>query len=220
MCTNFARWDLFTTFASTVLVQAVLQIRVFAIYARSRLILSIMALFYAISIGLAGWIVIIDMSMAKSSVVTLVPGGQLQGCSFPNLSSKSPILWISPLIFETILYILVLYKGWQMFRTTRHLPTHQGSSSGGLLLGILVRDSVIYFFILSLIYFSTVIAWGVKDLNGYIDIMGAFTTTMTGVLGSKMILNLRHAGTAGSSSTELTGPFSQDVIEFARKEEC
>ncbi|KAF9548516.1 hypothetical protein CPC08DRAFT_729492 [Agrocybe pediades] len=83
---------------------------------------------------------------------------------------------------------------------------------------VLVRDSVTYFFMLSIIYSSTVIAWVIKDLNDYIEITTDITTAITGVLGSRMILNLRHAGTLGSGSTELTGPSTQERIQFAHGE--
>jgi len=91
-------------------------------------------------------------------------------------SSSSAIMsfsWVSVFIFEAVTFSLVAFKGFIHWRADRELgPGIKGST----LMQILVRDSVVYFFV--------VLMMGLQD----------YTLSISSILASRMLFNIRLEG--------------------------
>jgi len=134
---------------------AILQIRVYALYSLNRKILTFMLCLYAITASVGAWSAFDNVVKAKCTCIGKrkfhaetnhttqataieIPGGR--ACTFPLLLPNSYAIWIPQFIFETILCVLVLYKGYLTFKESLYFQTR-----GSLLVKILIRDSVLYF---------------------------------------------------------------------------
>ncbi|KAF9549178.1 hypothetical protein CPC08DRAFT_339187 [Agrocybe pediades] len=188
---GFIRWEMFTAFCSTMLAEGVLQIRIYALYGRDKRVLSVMVLFYVITTAIAAWAITTDMIQATSVVIAL-PGVMV--CDFPALSKHTFGLWLPPLAFESGLCIMVLYKGYQTFKYTAV------KNRTVALIEILVRDSVMYYLILSMLYTACFVVW-LTEPAPYLEIPGATAVAMSCILGSRMIFNLREAAVKRQTSS-------------------
>ncbi|KAF4616828.1 hypothetical protein D9613_008234 [Agrocybe pediades] len=171
-------------FFSTILAEGVLQTRIYALYGQNKGVLTLMVACYAIATAISAWAAITDIIQAKSAVIS-VPRHVL--CSFPTLSKNTFGLWLPPLIFESGLCIMALYKGIQ---TLSYVGGRRRRVS---LMDILIRDSVLYFLIISVLYTTCFVMWMAAPV-AYLEIPVGILVAMTCILGSRMIFNLRVAG--------------------------
>jgi len=76
------------------------------------------------------------------AVCTAAPMDTATGtaCTLPQLADITKALWISSLIFETVLCALVAYPGFQTFMLERVM-----GNQGMVLLKIIIRDSIVYY---------------------------------------------------------------------------
>ncbi|KAF9555958.1 hypothetical protein CPC08DRAFT_109341 [Agrocybe pediades] len=198
---RIVQWDIITAFLATLLTEAVLIIRLYALYNRSRKLLTFMLLCYAATTSCSAWIMSQDIVAGIASIVVRLPGTAT--CTFPPLPQWAYAFWIPFTTFDTLLCAFALYRGYQTFASSVGLH----GSLANRLLKVMIRDSLFNFIILSLAYLSGTLVW-VKLSNAYILIPGAFIITLCNVLSNRMILNIRdtaskqgHVGTNPSSST-------------------
>lgn len=139
-------------------VSVVLQLRIYAIYSRNKhillLTLSVFFLSFSAEIGL----VVVDVIKAKGMLYTGIsvffkiepyiileipvslPGTDF--CATFSTWTNYWTVWAPPIVFETLLFALALFKGYQSFFSQ---SKSEWSSAG--MLHILVRDSILYFFV-------------------------------------------------------------------------
>ncbi|KAJ7803759.1 hypothetical protein B0H14DRAFT_1632801 [Mycena olivaceomarginata] len=97
--------------------------------------------------------------------------------------------WIPILIFEFTLFALTLIKGVQNFRQTN--VSVLSGQSGQALLNILVRDSVIYFFIIAAVYTGNAAVWLWADAMLY-EASTVFGVILPPMVASKLIFSLQQ----------------------------
>ncbi|KAF9559140.1 hypothetical protein CPC08DRAFT_530233 [Agrocybe pediades] len=187
---RIVRWDMATAFLATFLTEAVLVIRLYALYNRNRKVLVFM----------------LNMVAGSASMAVLLPSGIT--CTFPPLPPRAYAFWIPFTTFDSVLCAFAIYRGYQSFKSSvdRH------GSLANRLLKVMIRDSIFIFIILTLAYISGTLVW-VKLLNADILIPGAFITTLCTVLPTRMILNIRD--TASKLSHVGTTPSNCEFIEIS-----
>ncbi|KAF9555872.1 hypothetical protein CPC08DRAFT_111444 [Agrocybe pediades] len=192
MCTTYVRWESFSTLLTSIFAQAILQLRIYALYGRSRRVLTLMLTCYAIVVAYAGWTFFSNVEDTKSSVVH-APNGDT--CSFPRFPPLLYTFWITMLGFEGILCALAIYRG---FRTLKEgLPREL---NGMTLIDLIVRDSIIIFVVLAATYVTCLIVF-LKAPANLTVIPAGFSISLSVVLGCRMILNLREAAVIRTGHT-------------------
>ncbi|KAF9552692.1 hypothetical protein CPC08DRAFT_768120 [Agrocybe pediades] len=197
-CTHIVQWNIATVFISTTLTEAILQIRIYALYNKSRKILFFLLFSCAATTSVSVWIMAEDLMVAVSQAVD-IPGGKT--CTFPMLPPRAYLFWVPFNIYDTILCGFAIYRGYKTFTSS----IGPRGSLGRRLLNVMVRDSILNFIVLTLAYLAGMLVW-VKLKNVYIEIPGAFMVTLCYVLSNRMILNIRDTAskpshTIGSSSS-------------------
>ena len=139
---------------------AVLQLRIYAIYGRSKKVLTLTLVAFFLCFGAEISLVVLDLVKAVGTTHFLYSIDS--GLSFPNVEIPVSLantnfcanfsswnvywtVWAPPIIFETLLFALALYKGYQSF--IEQVKNGWASCS---MLDILVRDSIIYYFVYAL----------------------------------------------------------------------
>ncbi|TFK39326.1 hypothetical protein BDQ12DRAFT_665639 [Crucibulum laeve] len=142
-------------------IQTILSLRIWAIYGRSNTLLSILGGFGLLQFTASSAVMGISLVQGTPSSQ---PGPGFFVCSnstpFPRFIAS---YWIPILVFELTLFTLTVIKGWKNLRST--IPSVISGTSGSALLKILVRDSVLYFFLISAVYISNAAVWYWADLR-------------------------------------------------------
>ncbi|RDB18705.1 hypothetical protein Hypma_014732 [Hypsizygus marmoreus] len=185
---SFFCLDRFVAFegASTVALIAVCELimilRVFALYGRSFPILIFLMILWVVQV------IISSVGLSTGFAVPLPPG--LIGCIFTGSSPLFPSLWVAPLVTNSIMFFLTLYRTRDYILQTGHAPT----------LHIFVRDGTMYFLVIlmanlmnTLIYFLAV-----GDLKA---IGASFSQLITATMVSRLVLNLRSASALTDGAT-------------------
>ncbi|KAF9445273.1 hypothetical protein P691DRAFT_805935 [Macrolepiota fuliginosa MF-IS2] len=190
VCRKSVAFEASGTIALVAVGELIMILRVFAIYGRNiRLLVVLMALWLA-------QVIVSGAGLRRGFPVPLPP--QLTGCILTG-DGPLPSLWIAPLVTDSIIFFLTLYRAKRYASNGRFLASPT--------ITILVRDGTIYFFLIFLanlanvsIYFSAT-----RDLK---DIGASFSQLITATMISRLVLNLRSASTSSSDEHQLPAPDS------------
>ncbi|KAF4611175.1 hypothetical protein D9613_007349 [Agrocybe pediades] len=114
-CTHIVQWNIATVFISTTLTEAILQIRIYALYNKSRKILFFLLFSCAATTSVSVWIMAEDLMVAVSQAVD-IPGGKT--CTFPMLPPRAYLFWVPFNIYDTILCGFAIYRGYKTFTSS------------------------------------------------------------------------------------------------------
>ncbi|KAF4618563.1 hypothetical protein D9613_009790 [Agrocybe pediades] len=208
-CIRILQWDIVTVFLAMWLTEAVLIIRLYALYNRSRIFLAFMLVCYAASTSYTVWILAQDIEIATLSIAISIPGPGGVTCTFPGLARKAYTFFIPFAAFDSLLCAFAVYRGYLSFRSS---PEGLHGSPVNRLLKVMTRDSIFNYVILSLSYIAGTVIW-VRLPAAYIEIPSVFIATLCYILATRMVLNIRD--TASTQRYESTNPTSNPTIEFA-----
>ncbi|KDR65216.1 hypothetical protein GALMADRAFT_232975 [Galerina marginata CBS 339.88] len=183
---KYLEWEACTGLLAVILAQAILQLRIYALYTRSKKILTLMLACYFIQFALSGWMINwSNLSQLRTSIISFAGG---ETCVSSNENPQLYDFYIPPMIFDGLLCLLALIKGLQEFK-------YPGSSfrHGQSLIKILVRDSVLYFAIITITYLVCTLYLRFEP-PALIDASIGFAPAMSSILASRVLFNLREAG--------------------------
>ncbi|KAJ7354509.1 hypothetical protein DFH08DRAFT_46016 [Mycena albidolilacea] len=166
-------------------IQAILVTRIWAIYARHKPLSIFLGVFGCLQLAASATILGITTTQG-------VPSSEPAPDFFVCAITTPPYFaayWIPILTFEFTLFALTLIKGVQNFRRTN--VSILSGQSGQAILNILVRDSVIYFFIIAAVYTGNAAVWFWADATFY-EASSAFGITIPPMVASKLIFSLRQ----------------------------
>ncbi|KAF9555883.1 hypothetical protein CPC08DRAFT_752810 [Agrocybe pediades] len=147
----FSRWEMCAIMLFGVLAQGILQTRVYALYGRSKKVLTVMLTLYMINNAIVCWSVVTNTIQGHSMAIGIEAGNV---CTFPPFpANRAFSLFLPPIAFESGLCIMVLYKAYQTFRTS------PGKNKTLKLMEVLMRDSALYLLMLSMIYTACFTVW-------------------------------------------------------------
>ncbi|KAF8526380.1 hypothetical protein JB92DRAFT_2872688 [Gautieria morchelliformis] len=152
-------------------VQCILMTRIYAVYVRNRR--SLLVLF-----GM--------MYVAESVGVLAIPDiagppGISTGCYVGPQPPLYFLTWIPPLICESILCLLMLYKAWTKYK----------NNCDSSLLRLIIRDSVLYFLTVFAIFLINCLVWALASQN-YLQVALWWSVALPCSLGSRLMLNMRE----------------------------
>ncbi|KAF9556699.1 hypothetical protein CPC08DRAFT_820322 [Agrocybe pediades] len=183
----YLRWSTFSAYSFSLLTQGVLQIRVYALYNSNKRILAFMLLFFVTSTVVAGRAAIGEMVLFRPGNVKSIDLAGTRMCTNNGLPGPAYLLWVAYMAFESMLCVLVLYKGYQTFFLDG-LPF-----TGRNLLDIMVRDSATVFLLMTAAYTACLVVV-LATTPDHINIPAVFSLMLSEVLCTRMVLNLRQAG--------------------------
>ncbi|KAF9552502.1 hypothetical protein CPC08DRAFT_768254 [Agrocybe pediades] len=197
-CNSFIRWELSTAFISAILAEAILQLRIYALYRRNQHVLAIMLVGFVISMGFSSWIFTLDVISAHSSEIHIPwpTGGET--CVFPTLPPRAYVVFIPIVIFEALLCGLVVIRGIKTFKS--EISQYSRMT---VILNVMVRDSVIIFIGLAITYLACLVVW-LKEANSTIEVPSGFSVAFSCVLGYRVLLNTREAATQKKAMSTFT----------------
>ncbi|KAI3616519.1 hypothetical protein WG66_011600 [Moniliophthora roreri] len=182
-CHRFFYWQGSTGLFACMIAEIILQMRLYALYFLNRRVLAIMVTTFILTSASAAAIMGVVLSGVEAkSKIPFIP---TTFCFPSNVPHYFYAFWIPILTFETVLCSLALFRGYQTFRTS-------GSpfQSGQRLIGVLIRDSVVYFLVMFATYLTNLLVW-VWDIN-YLEVTVGFSVAMSCVLGNRVIINVRQ----------------------------
>ncbi|KAI0045797.1 hypothetical protein FA95DRAFT_88489 [Auriscalpium vulgare] len=179
------------------LVGVLCMMRIYALYNRSRYMLGFL-MAVAIAVIVSGvWVVATFRNRSIQIIASTIPGciQLLTDADGRHLATG----WSGVLVFDTIIFILTLYKGVKLgFRTEKGL------------LQVLIKDGTVYFTVLFLVNFGNILMLLMAP-----PILKTSTAALTNILSSTLIsrvmLNLR----AAPAARRMTGTSSESNAEGA-----
>ncbi|KAJ7596503.1 hypothetical protein C8J56DRAFT_917551, partial [Mycena floridula] len=179
-CLRFFQWQGWTGLFACMITEAILQMRLYALYFQNKKVLTVMVSSFIVSSASSATI----MGLALSKIT--VSSKLINFCVPLGVPSYFFAFWIPILVFETLLCVLALARGFQTFRSHGGLFV-----SGRYLVSILIRDSVLYFLVWTVTRFLTYVS-----ALSQVDVMEipiGFAAALSCVMGNRVILNIRRA---------------------------
>ncbi|KAF8529366.1 hypothetical protein JB92DRAFT_2861729 [Gautieria morchelliformis] len=203
-CIAWLRFEAASGYILFFCVEVVLMMRVFAFYGRNRLLLvTLLALFACES---AARITILGITMPNIVIVPnpLPPHLHAGACLIVSVPSIFSNYWVPGLIFESILFLLVVY---QFIQTKRHAEI--GSPH---VLIVFVRDGAWAFSLIFAFLLWSALSYELTPVKG--DVALTWVFSVLGFCGPRLILNLRSAGVDSVQTID-----EDPELEFQREDE-
>ncbi|EMD37587.1 hypothetical protein CERSUDRAFT_154305 [Gelatoporia subvermispora B] len=153
-------------------------LRLYSIYSRSNKILVCFTLLLLAELGTKIW------AFTDGTALQLPP--ELVGCILTGKSAPGKRIvytWVAELVFDSIVFFATLYRTLSLYRST-HISEAQS------LIGLIMRDGIMYFAVIFMSNLITVLIFllAPDDLK---VINASFSTLITSLMVSRLMLNLR-----------------------------
>ncbi|KAF9041546.1 hypothetical protein BJ165DRAFT_1489694, partial [Panaeolus papilionaceus] len=177
------------------LAEGILQMRIYALYSLNKKVLAVMMIGFAASVLTSSWVL---HSVLDKVVATALPIPNGKFCVPGHVSDNFYVFWIPMLAYECLLCGLAFFRGLQTFRS-------QGSlfQNGRQLVGILIRDSVLYFVVITAAYMTCLIIW-VTQPTSLLEVPIGFTVAMSCVLANRTMFNVRQVSRTINSQAHVS----------------
>jgi len=181
-CDRFVVFEGASTVALVAVCELIMILRVYALYGRSTLVAVSLLCLLAVQLSMT------SIGLHTGFALPLPPG--ITGCLLTGSSRLYSAVWVAPLVTDSCIFILTLWRTRQYIINSRSSPTFD----------LFIRDGAMYFFTIfgtnllnALIYFLAP-----ADLK---NIGASFSLLMTSVMISRLVLNLRSITQPESTTT-------------------
>ncbi|EDR06874.1 uncharacterized protein LACBIDRAFT_294625 [Laccaria bicolor S238N-H82] len=130
------------------------------------------------------WPSIFELNRVLVAKAIKIPGGTF--CMPGTVQTNFFIFWIPMLAFECLLCGLALFRGFQTFRSEGTLY-----QNGRHLVGILIRDSILYFLVICTTYTTCLLVWIIGPTS-LLEVPVGFSVAMSCVLANRVVFNVRE----------------------------
>lgn len=176
------------------LVQIILQLRLYALYNRSRKVLIFMGSAFLVEI-LAMTTILIIANLTSGTSSEPIPGVKI--CTNEDTSNSFYVFWLPILCFEFLLCSLAVRAGIQRSRDDiGFIPL----SNRVFLLDVLVKGNVGYFLVIFFVGVVNAVMWGALSPE-WVEVPEGFPHGVAVIAGCRLILHIRNAATPPSEDT-------------------
>ncbi|KAF8843232.1 hypothetical protein BDN67DRAFT_964600 [Paxillus ammoniavirescens] len=191
------------------LVQFILQMRLYALYNKSKkLVVFTGAIYLAEIIAMSGILLKANLDVETSNHP--LPGINI--CTALMTPSVFYSFWIPPLIFESILCFLSIWIG--VKRSRQYLQPALVKGNRMRLVNVVIMGNVMYFFGILLSCVVNAAMWQALG-PGWIEIPEGFPQAIEIIAGCRLILHIRSAGSASSNlGTTKPSDSTQVVVQY------
>ncbi|CAL1694784.1 unnamed protein product [Somion occarium] len=177
-CVIYLMCDDLVTLLTTLTVQAILMLRVYALYERSRKIL--VFLLTVCLLELAAMATLVGVTIKHLDHILIASTDT--GCYYHGILKFSALFWVPGLVYEPILFLMVAYKAW---------PLTKGNKGPRIpLVTRMARDSLFYFVIVFALLLISTLIWARAPT--YINMVMPWSAALPSILGSRLLLNMRE----------------------------
>ncbi|PIL34689.1 hypothetical protein GSI_03469 [Ganoderma sinense ZZ0214-1] len=218
-CIIYLAIDDFVVVVSTLAVQVILQLRVYALYRKSRRV----RLFLTFGCLAEVLVMAIFIGITLANIKGLPVISTNDGCYYTGIFSISAFFWLPALVYEPTLFLMVLWKAreedWlDHFRGYGTGILNKGFRNPGKLVKVLARDSLIYFVGIFIELVINTVIWA--HYNRYINVVVPWSGALPSILGSRLFLRMREAMLfperyGGGLGAETSGFVSQSTVNFS-----
>lgn len=198
ICVIYLMCDDIVTLLTTLTVQAVLQLRVYALYERSHKILVLLLTLCAMEVATMAVLVGITISRLSHLPVVSTP----TGCYYSGVLSLSALFWVPGLIYEPVLFALVAHKAWSFKSQRPRIP----------LISRMAKDSLIYFLAVFAELFISTMIWARNP--SYINVIMPWSAALPSILCSRLLLNMREMVNNQGNNSYIMESFAQTETLF------
>ncbi|KIK52143.1 hypothetical protein GYMLUDRAFT_251492 [Collybiopsis luxurians FD-317 M1] len=182
-CLRFYYWQGYSGVIACMIAEAILQMRLYALYSLNRKILYLMIGCFILSSATS--IAVVNFVLANIQTAShLIPGFPF--CFPINIPRYFYALWIPILAFETVLFVLAAFQGYLNYRLDGF-----AFRSEERLVKILIRDSIIYYGVVLVTYLACLLVM-VINVN-FFEVPIPFSLALSCTFGNRTILNVREA---------------------------
>ncbi|KAJ7773861.1 hypothetical protein B0H16DRAFT_113702 [Mycena metata] len=161
--------------------QVILQLRIYALYDASPQIRAILISTFTVEVLTA--IVVFGVASADNKFKVFAETiASLVRCNATVIPSWLWVFWLAVASFEFLLCVLAIYKGYHRVKSIGPQTLHH----------ILVRDSVMFYLAIQVIYACNLISW-VNHPKITLDLTTGLAIALPSVLSNRMLINVRHA---------------------------
>ncbi|KAL4246558.1 hypothetical protein ABKN59_008752 [Abortiporus biennis] len=198
ICVIYLMCDDIVTLLTTLSVQVILQLRVYALYKRSRKVLIFLMTIFAFEISTM--VVLIGITMKHLENIPLISTST--GCYYKGLLQLSAVFWAPGLVYEPILFGMIAYKAWgRKILNEPRIP----------LVTKMARDSLLYFIIIFVELLISTVIWAHEPT--YINLVNPWSAALPSILGSRLLLNMREMVARSGTDTYILESFD-DTLTF------
>ncbi|KAH7916374.1 hypothetical protein BJ138DRAFT_1139589 [Hygrophoropsis aurantiaca] len=173
-------------FISVWATQLIMQVRIYAMYQRSKAILAVMAVFFAFEVAAISVVLATHFEESLSYNTEPIPGVHM--CATSAIGKAFTAIYIPIFSFELVVFVLGI---WVVFKHLSQSPRGPGFRKLHTTMRMLGRYSTVYFFIEAL---GCAVAVGMYLglPSVYIEVANAFLVANTIIVGSRFVLNTRN----------------------------
>jgi len=158
--------------------------RIYALYSLNKKILALTAVVFIAASTASAAVMGTVLSQITASAFRPLP--DMIFCVPAGVSKHFFAFWVPMLAYESLLCGLALLRGFQAFQSLA-----SPFRSGKYLVGILIRDSVLYFLVMFAAFLTDLLVWIMAPVH-LIEIPIGFSVALSCVMGNRMILNVRE----------------------------
>ncbi|KAJ6592980.1 hypothetical protein B0H19DRAFT_1088910 [Mycena capillaripes] len=201
ICLGIESYHQYFIIATQLMVGAMLMLRTYALYERSKRILALLITFTVGVVAVGIWSVLSGKAVDKSTNLPLY-----FGCNYPISREQGLSLataWAGVAVFDCMIFFLTLYKVF-----SRHRP------NGTSLLTVLLRDGSVYFGVMVITNLSNILTCilGTPYTRGF---TGTFVSITSSIMISRLMLNLRDPALAHMSGRRTQSTTLSTNLRFA-----
>ncbi|CAA7261193.1 unnamed protein product [Cyclocybe aegerita] len=207
VCKNFVKFEGASAVALISICELTMILRVYALYGRSApVLIFLLALLVAqITISAYG----VHLGFPVPSIPGL-PDGHTTGCILTSSSNFSSSLWIAPLVTDSCLFALTLW------RARRYLRNGGYADQKLRIVQIVLRDGTLYFFVIFLANLMNTMIYFLSSALDLKAIGASFSQLLTSVMVSRLVLNLRSVPLPSASSRYHTTTYTTTRTDQGR----
>ncbi|KIJ66396.1 hypothetical protein HYDPIDRAFT_26747 [Hydnomerulius pinastri MD-312] len=184
---QFRAWG---TLAYSWATQAIMQLRIYAMYRRSKTILALLLVFFVCEIAAIAFIIWRAIGPSSPLTVTNNYFPEKHYCAFSGVNGSFTYLFIPVLCFEAFLFFLAARVFLQTFRSTSEVPGTKGLRVNSFM-SVLARDSLFYFFV-NLATCAVVMGLWQSVTALYANICVPFVMLLEVLVGTRLVINFRE----------------------------
>jgi len=199
-CHDYVKFEGASTVALVAICELIMILRVYALYGRSAFVLVPLLCLWVMQITTSA------IGIQSGFSVPLPPG--IPGCILTGSSKMFSAVWWAPLITDSCIFILTLWKTREYIKNSRRSPT----------IDLFIRDGAMYFCAIfganllnTLIYFLAP-----ANMNA---VGASFSQLITSVMVSRLVLNLRSVSESLSVYNQPRGDFRKARVLQKQLEE-
>jgi len=163
--------------------EIILQVRLYALYYLNKKILALMVICFLSASATSAYVIAATLTDLRVRT-EIVPG--VPFCVPVNVPHRLFAFWIPIIAFESLLCAMALYRGLQGISGSGSI-----FRSGRRLVAILVRDSILFFFVVLAAYSANLLVF-IFGSDDFLEVPLGFSIAMSCVMGNRLILNVRH----------------------------